>query len=361
MKDAEFIIEQGLRDIYYNPRTGYQSMERLYQKAKEDGLNVSRRVVRDWLRTQDTYTRYKPIVRKHKFQRTFVKDLADQVQMDLIDMGKYKNQNKGYYWILTAVEILSRFAFVIPVYRKDTKNMTAAVGKLLEEFKERFEQYPKTVQFDEGKEFYNVGVKNLLKDHNVHYFSTNSDRKAAIVERFNRTLKTSMWKYFHKEGTHNWIDVLDELTDNYNHTKHSSILMKPADVTETNKDQVWLTLYGHRLGEFPLPKFKVGDTVRISRYKSHFDKGYEANFTEEKFRVTKVFRGDPNMYEIQDSEAEPIIGKFYEEEMSPVSEDPHVYKIEKILRKRKGKVLVKWLGYDSKHNSWIPEKDIINK
>ena len=127
------------------------------------------------------------------------------------------------------------------------------------------------------------------------------------------------------------------------------------------KDQVWLTLYGHGLGEFPLPKFKVGDTVRISRYKSHFDKGYEANFTEEKFRVTKVFRGDPNMYEIQDSEAEPIIGKLYEEEMSPVSEDPHVYKIEKILRKRKGKVLVKWLGYDTKHNSWIPERDIINK
>ncbi len=65
-------------------------------------------------------------MRKHKFQRTFVKDLADQIQMDLVDMGKYKNQNKGYYWILTAVEILSRYAFTIPVYRKDTKNMTKA-------------------------------------------------------------------------------------------------------------------------------------------------------------------------------------------------------------------------------------------
>ena len=218
--DEEFAIEQGLRDIYYNPRTEYQSMERLYQNAKDSGLNVSRKVVRDWLRTQDTYraTRFKSIVRRHKFQRTFVKDLADQVQLDLVDMGKYKNQNKGYYWILTAVEILSHFAFTIPVYRKDTKNMTAAVDELLKEFKTRFGVYPKTAQFDEGKEFYNVGVKDLLKEHGVHYFSTNSDRKAAIVERFNRTLKTSMWKYFYNEGTHNWVDVLDSLTYNYNHT-----------------------------------------------------------------------------------------------------------------------------------------------
>ena len=220
--------------------------------------------MKDWLKTKDTYTRYKPIVRKHKFQRTFVKDLADQVQMNLVDMGKYKNQNKGYYWILTAVEILSRYGFVIPVYRKDTKNMTKAVGLLLEEFKKRFGKYPGFAQFDEGKEFYNVGVKNLLQKHDVRYFSTNSDRKAAIVERFYRTLKTMMWKYFYRKGTYNWVDILDELTNNYNHTKHSSILMRPADVSKSNKDQVWITLYGYGLGQFPLPKF-VGDCDEHSR------------------------------------------------------------------------------------------------
>ncbi len=80
MKDKEFVIEQKLRDIYYEPSTGFQSAERLYQKAKDDGLSVSRRIVKQWLKTQDTYTRHKPIVRKHKFQRTFVKDLADQIK-----------------------------------------------------------------------------------------------------------------------------------------------------------------------------------------------------------------------------------------------------------------------------------------
>ena len=139
MKDKEFVIEQELRDIYFNPETGYQ-------KAKEEGLKVSRKKVGEWLKTQDTFTMFKPIVRKHKFRKTFVKDLGDQLQMDLVDMKKYKNKNKGYYWILTAVEILSRFAFAIPVYRKDTKNMTKAVEELLKKFKTRFGKFPRILQ-----------------------------------------------------------------------------------------------------------------------------------------------------------------------------------------------------------------------
>ena len=352
--------EQELRDLYYDPVNGYQSREKLYQKAREKGLKVSRREVKEWLETQDTYTRYKLIVRKHKFQKTYVKELADQIQLDLVDMGKYKHKNRGYYWILTGVEVLSRYAFAIPVYRKDTKNMTEAVEKLLEEFKVRFDKSPNIVQFDDGKEFYNVGVKTLLEDNNIRYFSTQSDKKAAIVERFNRTLKTMMWKYFYSKGTYNWVDVLDDLVTNYNNTKHRSILMKPVDVNKTNEDQVWVTLFGDAVGDLPLPKFRVGDTVRLSRYKSIFSKAYETNFTEEIFKVKKVLRGDPNMYEIEDHEGEPIIGKFYEEELSRVDKQDDVYRVEKILKRKKGMALVKWLGYDSKHNSWIPEKDIQN-
>ena len=90
-----------------------------------------------------------------------MKDLADQAQLDLVDMGKYGRENKGYRWILTSVEILSQYSFAIPVYRKDTKNMTGAVDLLLEKFRERFGKYPNVVQFDEGKEFYNVGVRDF--------------------------------------------------------------------------------------------------------------------------------------------------------------------------------------------------------
>ena len=195
-----------------------------------------------------------------------------------------------------------------------------------------------------------------MKSHKVNYFSTKSDKKAAIVKRFNRTLKTMMWKYFYSKGTYNWVDVLDELTKNYNNIKHSTILMKPADVNRYNENLVWVTLYGSALGKLPLPKFGVGDTVWVSEYKIIFSKGYEANFTEEIFKISRVLRGDSKMYEIEDHEGEPIIGKFYEEELSAVDKKDDTYRIEKVLRKRKGMALVKWLGYDSR--SWIPIEDI---
>ena len=300
----------------------------------------------------------KSIVRKHIYRETFVKDLSDQAQLDLVDMGKYGRENKGYRWILTTVEILSRYAFAIPVYRKDTKNMTGAVDLLLEKFRERFGKYPNVVQFNEEKEFYNVGVRDLLKSHDVNYFSTHSDKKAAIVERFNTTSKTMMWNFFYSKGTYNWVDVLDKLVKNYNSTKHSTTLMKPKNVNSSNWYLAWVTLYGSALGELPLPKFRVGDTVRVSRYRSTFNKEYEANFTEEIFKMKRVLRGDATVYELEDHEGEPIIGKFYEEELSTVNKKDDTYRVEKILRKKNGMALVKWLGYGSR--SWVPLESFQN-
>ena len=80
-------LEQRFRDIYYNSKTGYQLSERLYEKALEDELNVNKKIVKEWLKSQDTYTRYKPVVRKHKFRKTHVDYLVEQIQMDLVDMG----------------------------------------------------------------------------------------------------------------------------------------------------------------------------------------------------------------------------------------------------------------------------------
>ncbi|CAB3980248.1 Maverick integrase [Paramuricea clavata] len=101
--------------------------------------------------------------------------------------------------------------------------MKDAVSNILEQFNNRFGKYPKFAQFDQGTEFYNKEVKLLLNKHNIEFFSTYSDKKAAVVERFNRTLKALMWKYFYSVSTYKWLDVLQDLTDNYNSSVNRSI------------------------------------------------------------------------------------------------------------------------------------------
>ncbi len=110
--------------------------------------------------------------------------------------------------------------------------MTAAVRELLRQFHDRFGTFPKLAQFDDGKELYNVGVKDLLDKHNVKYFSTLLEKKATVVKNLTETLKNSMWKYFYSVGNYKWTNVLEKLVSNYNHTKHSSIGMKHSDVNK---------------------------------------------------------------------------------------------------------------------------------
>ncbi|CAB4012583.1 uncharacterized transposon-derived [Paramuricea clavata] len=173
--------------------------------------------------------------------------------------------------------------------------MTKAVENVLTQFKERFGRYPKTAQFNDGKEFYNVGVKTLLKDHDVHYFSTRTFRIAALVERFNRTLKTRIWKYFTENRTKVWVDILPALVRSYNSTTYRTIGMRPADANEKNKEEVWTRICGYPLDSFPKPKFKVGVHVREEIKHKTFEKGYEPTLDNELYVVTAVFMGNPNM------------------------------------------------------------------
>lgn len=106
-------------------------------------------------------------------------------------------------------------------------------------------------------------------------------------------------------------------------------------------------------------KFKVGDHVRLSKYRTVFEKGYTPNWTAEIFRIRKVqYSTDPITYLLADYQNREIKGSVYAEELQPVQQ-PDVYLVEKIIRRRNGKAYVKWLGFGPEHNSWTSEKNII--
>ena len=188
------------------------------------------------------------------------------------------------------------------------------------------------------------------------YTSENDGIKCALVERYNRTLKTRMWRYFTSSNSLRYVDVLDDLVKSYNDTIHSSIKTAPSRVSIHNESNLRRKLYQPVVKS--KPKLKIGDSVRISETRRAFKKGYLPSWTRELFKVVNVFPTDPPTYRIADLSSEVIKGKFYAEELQAVKED-EVFKIEKVIetRRRHGKVeyLVRWLGYPPKFDSWVTE------
>ncbi|KAL9966587.1 hypothetical protein ACROYT_G024689 [Oculina patagonica] len=211
--------------------------------------------------------------------------------------------------------------------------------------------------WDEYDKFLRTGPGNPLEKQVKWDQKTG---KAVVIERFNRTLKNKMYKQFTIQGNTQYLEMLPILVKEYNNTKHSSIKMTPTEASkEKNQGIVYLNLYGDMEPLSAKPKFKVGDKVRISKYKRIvFDKGYTPNWSEEMFVITKIQHTNPITYKIKDLNDEEIKGSFYEPELLKAKQD--VFRIDKVIRRdyKKKQALVKWKGYSDDFNSWIPIKDL---
>ena len=313
------------------------------------------RDVERWLSTQDAYTLHKPVRRHFKRRCVVVGGPNQQWQADLVDMSRLKAANDGTTFLLTVIDVFSKRAWCIPLKSKSAASLVAAFRRLLNN------RAPTTLQTDKGSEFLNRPLQRLLKEYGVHHFTThNEDTKASIVERYNRTLKTRMWRYFTKKQTIRYVDALQDFVRSYNDSYHRSIGMAPSAVNGANQETVWQRLYGHD-GGGGTPKYRVGDRVRISKAKRHFEKGYMANWTEELFTIVDAHRSDPPVYRLVDWHGDSLDGTFYELELQKVivSADK-TYRVETELRRRNNgrEVLVKWFGYPESFNSWIDARTL---
>ncbi|XP_070155846.1 uncharacterized protein [Polyergus mexicanus] len=158
-------------------------------------------------------------------------------------------------------------------------------------------------------------------------------------------------------GTYKWVDALPRLVSDYNARKHRTIGMRPIDVTPAITDKLLNTVYSNVKIAAPA-RFKVGNPVRVSKYKTIFEKGYTPNWTTEVFKIIKVQRTNPVTYLLEDYRGKSIAAAFYEYELHRATY-PDVYLVEKVLRRRGDEVYVKWLGFDGSHNSWIHKDNVI--
>ena len=270
---------------------------------------------------------HKPIIRnfeKRKVRAVFKDNIWGA---DLADMQLLSRYNKGIRFLLCVIDIFSKYAWVVPL--KDKKGIS--IVKAFQIILKQSNRKPNKIWVDTGSEFYNAFFKKWLQDNDVVMYSTHNGGKSVVAERFIRTLKSKIYKYMTSISKNVYIDKLDDIVNEYNNTYHTTIKMKPIDV----KDNTYINTDKEINNKDP--KFKVGDRVRISKYKNIFAKGYMPNWSEEVFVIKKVKNTVPWTYVINDLNGEEIIGTFYEKELQKTNQEE--FRIEKVIKRKGDKIM----------------------
>ena len=341
LRDKAFNITQDQNIDGY--QRGLASMVYKFFDKKSSGSGV-----KTHKNTQLANELHKTIIRKFPKRKVIPGSFDNIWGADLADMQLISKFNKGFRYLLCVIDVYSKYAWVIPIKDKKGATITNAFKKILKESKRK----PNKIWVDKGSEFYNQNMNKFLNDNNIEMYSTENEGKSVVAERFIKTIKTKIYKYMTSISKNVFIDNLQNIVDEYNNTNHKTIKMKPIDVTsKTNID------YGGGNFNVKKSKFKVGDLVRISKYKNIFKKGYMPNWTEEVFVIKEVKNTVPWTYVIKDLNDDDVYGTFYEQELQKTSQD--VFRVEKVLKRKGNKLFVKWKGYSNKFNSWIDKNESV--
>lgn len=297
---------------------------------------------------------HKPVRINFPRRRVIVKGINDLYQADLVEVIPYAKFNRGFKYLLVVINVFSKYVWVTPVKNKSGQEVANAMAGILK----TLAQSPQNLQTDLGKEFYNKNFKDLMQKYGINHYSSYSNLKSSVVERVNRTLKNLMWKEFSVRGNYKWVDILQDIVSAYNSKKHSTTGLRPADVNKKNEKLLLDTVYSNIKTVDPKPnKFKIGDSVRVSKTRQVFKKSYTPNYSNEIFIINKIKATNPRTYLLRDSRGQEIKGGFYGFEIQKVKY-PDVYLVEKVLRRKGSKLYVSWLGMDKSHNSWINKSDL---
>ena len=240
---------------------------------------------------------HKPIIRKLEKRRVHSTFKDNIWGVDLADMQLLSKCNKGIRFLSCVIDIFSKYAWVVPL--KDKKGISTV--KAFQSILKQSNRKPNIIRVDKESEFYNAYFKKWLRDNDIVMYSTHNKGKSVVAKKFIRTLKSKIYKYMTSISKNVYIDKLDDVVDEYNNTYHNTVKMKPIDV----KDNTYINT-SKKINNKD-PKFKVGDHVRISKYKNIFAKGYMPNWSEEVFVIC-----------------------FYEKELQKTNQEE--FRIEKVIR-----------------------------
>lgn len=354
--------ESQLAKLYFNPKhpASFSGPRIFYKTLKKEGKKVTFSQINFFLQKQDVYTFHRDSRKPYRRNKIIVNGIDHEWEADLIDMSINSKDNKGVQFILLVVDIFSRYLFLQPLKSKKASDVIEAF-KLI--FKKRKPYYLRT---DKGSEFTSNLSKAFFKDNDIVHFVTHNVTKSCYAERLVKTIKRKIVRYFSKTQKHEYVSQLQNFAYSYNHTLHSSINMAPAEVNFKNESKLWKYQYLDHVKHIKKLqkkksryKFKVGDKVLVSYDKSHsaFRKDYDYSWSGEVHTVTHRYRrqGIP-VYKVKGYDNEPIEGTFYQSQLQKIIHNENkLFLVEKVLKRKKNEVLVHWMNWPSRYDSWIPK------
>jgi len=276
-----------LDKLFSDPSTGLFSAQKLLPKAKKLNKDIKLSDIQNYLNKQEAVQLNKTI-NKPKFKPIVAPHVNANWQIDLMDYKAYKKVNAGYSFIMTCVDIYSRRAWAIPMKKKDAYTIIKSFQQILKDGK------PKNLTSDNGTEFKSNHFENYLKKSDIkHYLHEVGDHNVmGIIERFNRTLRNMIRKWWSLNRTKTWHNVIDKLINNYNTTIHNTIKQEPM-----------LVYTGVKLPDQPFKdlnvqtrEFNVGDSVRLIKKKKNIFTKVHENLSRQIYIITRKLK---NSYRIK--------------------------------------------------------------
>jgi len=293
----------------------YSSPKQLHTYLKKHFPQIKFKDVENILLSEPSYTKHKQVKSKFARRKTIVSRINQQWQGDLSVLISIKKHNKGYKYIFFVIDVLSRKLYTRPLKTKKPIEVAQAFISIMKKNKVK----PTAFVADRGVEFVGKDFKKMLQEYTIAFFPVYSSKKAAIVERLQRTFKSKMFKVFTGKNTLNWVDILQDLTNAYNNRIHSSIGMAPNKVLKSDENKIIEKQYGvfHKKQK-KRALFNEGDSVRKVEKSNIFAKGYSANFSEEIYQIVQIKKTLPITYKIMGENNKILKGSFYANQLSQI-------------------------------------------
>lgn len=361
--------EKQLHELYYGQKFFF-GRDKLYARAKELGIDVSRRQVWDWLSSQELNQLFRPTRYASKIIPTVMDAPYKQIGIDLIDFSN--REYKGYKWIMTAVDLFSKMVWAVAM--KNKTNVTVVNGMKL--ILKKINHKVSSIRSDNGSEFKSKQFQKLMEDNDIkQVFSLPyKPQSNGQVERTNGTLKQMILKDLQAKDSYDWVSSLDTIVRNINNAEQSTTGMKPNDVadedTERNKEvKEKIKRKVTRKLVMEKPKFKVGQKVRIATDKEELNEGITGHRWSKKIYTIDSMTIPANKIAAVSYRVKGIKRKLYQDELQLIesvkntTEQPKKYVVKKLVEPKVQRgvqgYIVRWRGYKEADDTFEPREKLL--